>query len=123
MVNTAEMTAIKSEIERSLINPYGNTLIYRTYTEVENDFGEIEESGAVDTTFIGVTDQYVTSRASPSSAGRLEGGQSLVIVKEDDVRSVGDIIVIDSKEYIVLEVQPLKAADVNIAFVLTVGLR
>lgn len=123
MVNTAEMNSIKSEIEKSLIEPYGNTLIYRSYTEVENDFGEIEKSYPVDVQFIGVTDQYIVQRASPSAAGRLTGGQSLVIVKEADARVKGDIIVIDSQEFVVLEVNPLKAADVNIAYVLTVGLR
>lgn len=123
MVNTAEMTSIQKEIERSLINPYGNTMIYRSYNKVENDFGEMEESFPTDVEFVGVTDQYVAARASASSAGRLEEGQSLVIVKESDVRELDDIVVIDGAEFRVLSVEPLKAADVNIAYVLTVGLR
>lgn len=117
------MTAIQKEIERSLIEPYGNSMIYRSYNKVENDFGELEESFPTDTNFVGVTDQYVAGRTSPSSAGRLKEGQSLVIVKESDVRELDDIIVIDGAEFRVLSVEPLKAANVNIAYVLTVGLR
>lgn len=119
---TEEITQAKLEIEQSLIEPYGNDIVIRSPgTKTYDEWGEPSASSQVDVSTVGVTDNYVTARMQFTTGGRLKEGESIVIVKAGETVDETYTILIDSVEYNITSVESLKAADVEVAKILTVG--
>lgn len=122
MANTEEIQGVKAEIEQDLIEAYGNTIVIRSPGTVTYDeWGEPVPASQVDVTTIGVTDQYTIAQMRLTQFGRLQEGQSIVIIKADESVDENYTLLLDSVEYNVISIEKLQAADVVVALVLTVA--
>lgn len=121
MVNTDEITQFKSEIEASLIEAYGNDITIKTVTEGATDEWGDPATSETSVSTIGVTDQYLITRSNPTQFGRLTDGQMFLIVKGSEVVSKASVITVAGSDYNVLNIEPLQAANIVVAQVLTIG--
>jgi hypothetical protein len=121
MANVEEITQAKGEIT-DLINDYGNVITIRSEgVATQDEWGAPVNSSQVDVVTIGVTDNYFTTSINMTSSGRLKEGESIVIIKGDEIVDKTYTILIGSQEYNILNIEDLQAADVLVARILTIG--
>ena len=121
-METAEIEGIRSEIETALTDAYGNTITLRSAGTITYDeWGEPVKASQVDTSAVGVNDNYLIARMNLTQFGRLKEGESIVIVKYSEPVDETYTIVMNSVEYNVMSIENLKAADVVVAKVITVA--
>jgi len=122
MVATAEIQQFKQEIEESLINQYANDITLKSEgTKTYDDWGEPVLTGQVSTATIGVTDQYTIKRMRLSEFGRLPSGDLIIIIKADETVDNTYTVVIEGIEYNILGIELLKAANVTVAKIISLG--
>lgn len=106
------------------IDRYGNTIIIRSPgTKTRDAFGHATYTGQTDVTTLGVTDNNLVARMNLTSAGRLKDGESVVLLKGTETLDETYTIVMNGVEYNIMNFEPLKAADITIAYQIVVGLK
>lgn len=106
----------------AVIDKYGNTISVTTAgTKTRDDWGEVVRSGGVTRQTVAVTDNYVINDLRMTTAGKISDGNSLLLFKGDETINADDKITVDSATYNVINIQPLKAADVVVALEVEVG--
>jgi len=109
---------------RTLINTFGNTgslYTYSTATKVENTEGDITISswGTVNSVKL-VNDQNRKEGLITTSQGRESIGDDEIIIRDDETTAVNDRLTVDSTEYRVTEIRPIRTQDVVVAQILKI---
>jgi hypothetical protein len=121
-IGIAEFTSAAAEIQQ-VLEDYGNT-IWITPITLSDDTdinGEFVKTPGTPFDVSSVTYDTVSLRKDFGLSVVLNDGESLMLVKPSATINANDIVKIDDIEYIAKDASLLKAADVEIAQLLTVG--
>lgn len=114
------ITNVKKEITK-VINKFGKTLTIKSKGTITYDeWGEPTKSATTDVSTLGVVDNYIISQLTKNSPGFLKEGQSIIILKADETVDDGYTIVMDSKEYKIVNIQRLEVSNILIAYQLII---
>jgi len=116
-----QINNIKAKVSGA-IDKYGNSLTIRSPGVINKDaWGHSVKSGTSDVVTIGVTDNYIIANLKLTSAGRLKDKSSTVLLKGSE--SIGDdyTILIEGAEYNIMSIEPLRAADIVVAYQVVLG--
>jgi len=117
---TDQINNIKAKVSAA-IEKYGNTVTIRSQgTKARDAWGNASFSGTADVVTLGVTDNYVIARMSLTSAGLLKAGESVVLLKGSETIDETYTIILNSVEHNIMSLEPLKAADIVVAYQLVV---
>jgi hypothetical protein len=110
------MTVTRNAITK-IVNKFGNTItISNLGTETYDTWGEPTVTGRTTVSTVGVFDQYIAKQLTKIAAGLLADGQVVVILKYSETIDVNYLITYDSVDYRVLRVNPIKEANVLVAY-------
>jgi len=110
---------------RNLINTFGNTGSLYTYssaTKTESEEGDVAVSNWGSATSIKVVDGYnVTEELSQEMQGMESLGEDEKIIRDDVTVVVNDRLTVDSIEYRVISIRPVRTQDTLVVQIITVS--
>lgn len=124
MANTEQITRIRTRVS-GLIDDFGNaiTLNVDSGTVTYDAWGEPSQPTTTNTNTVGVTDNNVIARMQLGSQGRIQDGETLVVIKGTETINKDYTITLDGTDYNIMNIEDLKAADITVAYTLTLGLK
>lgn len=121
-MKTQQITNIRAKKINVAIDNYGSTLILRSQgVRTKNEYGEYEHGGYTDTSTVGVIYNNFDYRAERTDAGRLKDASATILLKGTETIDETYRVVIDNVEYNIIELTPIKAANVVAVWQLLVG--
>lgn len=121
MVSQGEKLQI---IATKLINKFGNDVILRKYDPPTYDeWGEPNYSTYSDIQVKAVMDSEIISRLNLTSAGKLADASLSILLPSEVTPENGNTIIVNAKEYNIIEIQPVTINNVIILYQLFVAER
>ena len=100
----------------NVIEQYGNNITIRgPGVKTYDEWGEPVVSNQIEVQTVGVTDNYISSSMKIISAGRLEQGETYLLLKGDEDISKEHTVLINDIEYNVMEIIILEVSNVVVA--------
>lgn len=121
MAKTTQIINVRTKVS-GLIDDYGNSITLKTRgTATRDAWGKVTLSSQTSTSTVAVTDNYMLAKMNLTSAGRMNDGELLVLLKGTETFDNTYIIEVDSVDYNIMSIMPLKAADVTVAYEVILG--
>ena len=110
------MAAKKIKVDK-VINQLGNTVYIITKgTTTYDDYGEPITSGDTEVETLGVNYNYFAYDMNFTQFGRLNDGESELMLKADEIITNDSLIKIDGKIFNIMSIYPIKSGNVLIAY-------